>query len=180
MPSLRVFEQTIEINAAVWAIEFCLADLPTLHRWLNPALRCQPLAPAADGSITPSLPLNHPIWSLDRGSRSRFIIQIPLLAPSLESIVVDRQPGLVVWEFSGFFQGRDRWECQPLEAQPAGSLAGSPAPRTRLLNRFEFTIPQPVVAWGFNQFAATWTQRDMRSQLQRFKQVAEDIQSMRS
>lgn len=174
MPSLRVFEQAIEINAAVWAIEYCLADLPTLHRWLNPALRCEPLAPSLDTLLEP----NHPSWSVDLGSRSRFVIQIPLLQPSLDSVVVERQPGLVVWEFLGFFQGRDRWECQPLEESPAGSPAGSLAPRTLLLNRFEFTIPQPVVAWGFNQFAATWTQRDMRSQLQRFKQVAEEVQQM--
>jgi Polyketide cyclase / dehydrase and lipid transport len=114
------------------------------------------------------------IWSTALGSRSRFVIQIPLLRPSLESLVVDRQSGLVVWEFTGFFQGRDRWECQPLEASAAQS--GPQSPITLLLNRFEFTIPQPWVAWGFNQFAAGLTQRDMRAQLQRFKQVAEQIQ----
>jgi Polyketide cyclase / dehydrase and lipid transport len=157
MANIRVFEQTVQINAAVAAIERCLDDLPTLHRWLHPALRCEPLAPAT--------------WSTSLGSRSRFVIQIPLVRPSLESLVVDRQPGLVVWEFTGFFQGRDRWECQPV-----GSDDGPQTPSTILLNRFEFTIPQPWVAWGFNQFAAGLTQRDMRAQLQRFKRVAEAIQ----
>jgi hypothetical protein len=178
MLNLRVFEQAVEINAAVWAIEHCLSDLPTLHRWLNPALRCEPLAPSLDRLLEPS----HPSWSIDLGSRSRFVVQIPLLQPSLDSLVVERQPGLVVWEFLGFFQGRDRWECQPLEGllaeSAAASLARLPAPRTLLRNRFEFTIPQPIVAWGFNQFAASWTQHDMRSQLQRFKRVAEEVQQM--
>ncbi|MEM1279662.1 MAG: SRPBCC family protein, partial [Cyanobacteria bacterium P01_H01_bin.152] len=60
-----------------------------------------------------------------------------------------------------FFAGRDRWECQP--------NAGG----TQLLNRFEFVIPNPLVAFGFQTFAAKWTKRDMVAQLQRLKQVAE-------
>jgi hypothetical protein len=69
--------------------------------------------------------------------------------------------GLVVWEFSGFFVGRDRWECFA-EGQD-----------TRLVNCFEFQIPNPLVAFGFQTFAAPWTKRDMQAQLQRLKNVAE-------
>jgi Polyketide cyclase / dehydrase and lipid transport len=167
MANIRVFEQTVQINAAVAAIERCLDDLPTLHRWLHPALRCEQIGAVVGADRQPAQPA---AWSTTLGSRSRFVIQIPLIRPSLESLVVDRQPGLVVWEFTGFFQGRDRWECQP------GSADGPQTPSTILLNRFEFTIPQPWVAWGFNQFAAGLTQRDMRAQLQRFKRVAEAIQ----
>ena len=79
----------------------------------------------------------------------------------MNSVVVERQPGLVVWEFQGFFQGRDRWECQPTEK---GTL---------LLNRFEYDIPNPLVSWGFNTFAASWTKEDMQAQLRRLKRVAE-------
>jgi hypothetical protein len=45
---------------------------------------------------------------------------------------------------------------------------------TRLLNRFEFEIPNPLVSWGFNTFAASWTQNDMKAQLRRLKRVAEE------
>jgi hypothetical protein len=89
------------------------------------------------------------------------MIQTPVWHPALMSVVVEREPGLIVWEFQGFFQGRDRWECQP-ESQG-----------TRLLNRFEFKIPNPLVAFGFKTFAAQWTQADMKAQLQRLKRVAE-------
>jgi len=68
---------------------------------------------------------------------------------------------LVVWGFKGFFQGSDRWECQPI------------ANGTLLLNRFEFQIPNPLVSWGFNTFAATWTKADMEAQLRRLKRIAE-------
>jgi hypothetical protein len=146
MPS-QVFEQTIQINASATAVEQCIADLGLMHRWLNPALRCEPIGD----------------WSTELGSRSRFKIQIPLLQPTLNSTVVERAPGLVVWEFKGFFQGRDRWECQPAQQ---GTL---------LLNRFEFEIPNPVVRYGFQRFAFDWTKRDMQSQLRRLKRVAEEV-----
>ncbi|HEY9629510.1 MAG TPA: SRPBCC family protein [Coleofasciculaceae cyanobacterium] len=145
--SSEVFEQSIQINASATAVERCITDLTLMHRWLNPALRCEPI-----GS-----------WSTALGSRSRFVIQIPLVQPALGSVVVEREPGLVVWEFSGFFKGRDRWECQPNEKG------------THLINRFEFDIPNPLVRYGFNQFAASWTKQDMQDQLRRFKRVAEEI-----
>lgn len=147
MPDRQIFEQSIQINASATAVERCLTELSLMHRWLNPALRCEPIGE----------------WSTALGSKSRFVIQMPILQPSLQSVVVERQPGLIVWGFEGFFRGRDRWECQP-ERQG-----------TQLLNRFEFEIPNPIVQFGFNQFAAKWTQADMQAQLQRLKQVAEKL-----
>jgi hypothetical protein len=147
MPSRQVLEQSIQINASSTSVERCFTDLELMHRWLNPVLRCEPIG----------------TWSTEIGSLSRFKINIPLLQPTLRSFVVKREPGLIVWQFEGFFQGRDRWECQP-------SING-----TNLLNRFEFEIPNPIVSWGFNNFAANWTKEDMKAQLRRLKKVAEQI-----
>ncbi len=141
----QVFEQSITIKASATIVESCLSDLELMHRWLNPALKCEPIGK----------------WSTTVGSLSRFQIKIPLWQPSLKSVVVEREPGLIVWEFDGFFQGRDRWECQPTSQG------------TILLNRFEFQVPNPIVSWGFKTFAATWTKKDMQSQLRRLKRVAE-------
>lgn len=148
MPASQVFEQMIQIRASAIAVERCLTDLELMHRWLNPALRCEPVGGE---------------WSTDIGRQSRFVIQVPVLKPTLSSVVVEREPGLIVWQFKGFFEGRDRWECNP-------ELGG-----TRLVNRFEFTIPNPVVRFGFDRFAAQWTQDDMKAQLRRFKRVAEEV-----
>ena len=142
-----IFEQRIEIQASATIVEQCFTDLELMHRWLNPVLRCEPIAE----------------WTTEIGSKSRFVIQIPLLKPTLRSVVIQREPGLVVWEFTGFFKGRDRWECQPNDRG------------TCLINRFEFAIPNPVVGWGFQQFAAKWTKKDMEAQLRRLKRVAEEI-----
>jgi Polyketide cyclase / dehydrase and lipid transport len=145
--SSQAFEQSIQINASATAVEQCITDLQLMHRWLNPALRCQPIGD----------------WSTELGSKSRFVIQVPIVQPTLRSTVIEREPGLVVWEFNGFFKGRDRWECQPNDKG------------THLINRFEFQIPNPVVQYGFNKFAATWTKQDMQAQLRRLKRVAEEV-----
>ena len=147
MSSLQVFEQSIRIKASATITEECLTDLELMHRWLNPMLKCEPIG----------------TWSTDVNSLSRFTIKLPLLQPSLRSVVAQREPGLIVWKFDGFFKGRDRWECQPTKNG------------TFLLNRFEFEIPNPVVSWGFNTFAAGLTKRDMQAQLRRLKQVAEEV-----
>ncbi|PMB18192.1 polyketide cyclase [Fischerella thermalis CCMEE 5205] len=148
MSAMEVFEQSIDINASAAVVERCISDRILMHRWLNPVLRCEPVGE----------------WSTDVGSHSRFVIQIPLIKPTLKSTVVERKPGLIVWGFEGFFKGRDRWECQP---QAKG---------TRLLNRFEFEIPNPLVSWGFKTFAENWTKQDMQAQLRRLKLVAEEMQ----
>ncbi len=146
----QVFAQSIQIQASATTVESCLTNLELMHRWLNPALRCEPIGE----------------WCTDIGGQSRFLIQVPLLKPTLKSVVIEREPGLIVWQFEGFFQGRDRWQCQP-------NSQG-----TQLINRFEFTIANPIVSWGFNTFAASWTKSDMQKQLQRLKRVAENEGSM--
>ena len=143
----QVFEQSIEIRAAATLVEQCIVDRTLMHKWLNPLLRCEPQGE----------------WDTAVGSRSLFIIKIPVLQPTLESVVLERQPGLIVWGFDGFFKGCDRWECQP---QIQGTL---------LINRFEFQIPNPLIRFGFNRFAAPWTQKDMKDQLRRLKRVAEQL-----
>lgn len=145
MASYQVFEQTITIRASATAVETCITDLQLMHQWLNPVLRCEPVG----------------VWSTDLGGQSRFLIQLPIWQPTLHSTVVERGPGLVVWEFQGFFTGRDRWECWPAQRG------------TELRNRFEFEAPNPLVRFGFNRFAARWTEADMQAQLQRLKAVAE-------
>jgi hypothetical protein len=147
-PKSQTFEQSIAINANATQVERCFTELALMHQWLNPALRCESIGET---------------WSTAIGAQSRFVIQVPLLQPALISTVVEREPGLVVWEFDGFFRGRDRWEVQP---QPQGTL---------LLNRFEFRIPNPIVQFGFDKFAANWTKADMAAQLRRLKQVAERL-----
>jgi hypothetical protein len=146
MDDYQVFEQSIAISAPITWVDRTLTDRELMHRWLNPRLRCEPVGE----------------WCTDIGAQSRFIIQVPF-SPTLNSTVVERHLGLVVWAFDGFFQGRDRWEC---------SLEGG---QTHLCNRFSFKIPNPVVDFGFQTFAAAWTRQDMQAQLMRLKAVAESL-----
>ena len=148
MASYQIIEHSVYINASATTVEQCFTDLQLMHRWLNPALRCEPIG----------------MWTTDLGGKSRFVIRIPFIEPALYSRVVEREPGLIVWQFSGFFKGRDRWECRP-------NRQGG----TQLVNRFEFQIPNPFVRFGFKTFAESLTRQDMRAQLHRLKGVAEEI-----
>ncbi|MGD1907514.1 MAG: SRPBCC family protein [Leptolyngbyaceae cyanobacterium] len=146
MAESRIFEQAVTIAARATTVERCITNRQLMHQWLNPALRCEPF----DAT-----------WDTDLGGKSRFILNVPLATPTLISTVIERQPGLIVWGFDGFFKGQDRWDCQPIQSG------------TELVNRFEFTIPNPLIALGFDLVAARWTKQDMEAQLQRLKQVAE-------
>lgn len=151
MSQPNLYEQSVFIKASATKVERCFTEQKLMHQWLNPALVCEPVGQ----------------WQTTLGSEFKFKLKVPLLAPALPSTVIERAPGLIVWAFDGFFRGRDRWECQP---ENQNNIRG-----TRLLNRFEFTIPNPLVSFGFKQFAADWTKQDMETQLQRLKQVAERL-----
>lgn len=146
---MEIFEQSIQILASATCIEQCFTDLETMHRWLNPLLRCEPLGDR---------------WSTELNSKSRFWLNVPLVNLVLNNQVLEREPGLIVWQFSGFFRGCDRWEWVPN------------ATGTQLINRFQFEIPNPLVRWGFHTFAARWTKKDMQAQLRRIKAIAEAAQ----
>ncbi len=146
MADTTIFEQSVYIAAPISIVDRTITDQTLMHLWLNPLLKCDPVGE----------------WSSQMGSQTRFMIRIPFLNPTLHSRVIERREGLVVWAFEGFFQGCDRWQCQP-------EIGG-----TRLTNRFEFCIENPLVALGFQAFAAKLTRRDMQSQLQRLKRVAEE------
>lgn len=151
MSSRQVFEQSILIRANSTVVEHCFTDLELMHQWLNPMLRCEPVD----------------VWDTNVGGRCRFVIKLPLFQPTLKTVVLEREPGLIVWGFEGYFKGCDRWECLP---EPQG---------TCLLNRFEFEIPNPLIKFGFNLFAASLTKSDMEAQLRRLKQVAERLSIIR-
>ena len=144
---MPVFEQSIQIKASATAVDKCITDLELMQRWLNPILKCEPKG----------------VWQTSVGSKSKFIIQIPVIKPTLNNVVIAREPGLIIWGFDGFFKGSDRWECQP---NGRGTV---------LINQFNFNIPNRLIAWGFDRFAAKWTKADMEAQLRRIKRVAEEL-----
>ncbi|MGK7912196.1 MAG: SRPBCC family protein [Synechococcus sp.] len=141
----RQFTQSIDIAAPVDVVERCIVSEDTMAIWLNPMLTCKAVG----------------TWSTEVGSRFRFTLNLPILAPHLDCVVQERQSGLVVWSFQGFFTGTDRWECRETHSG------------TRLFNQFTFEIPNPLVGIGFDLVAARLTQRDMQAQLVRLKSLAE-------
>ena len=161
----RCFENSILISATATTVERCITEPDLMARWLNPMLSCEP-----DGGT----------WSTAIGSKSKFVVMIPFLKsglqPTLHNTVSDRAPGLVVWDFEGFFVGTDRWQCDPIDDAVGDLMSIQPRLATRLTNCFTFEIPNPLVRFGFNRFALSLTQTDMIAQLKRIKVVAEQLQ----
>jgi hypothetical protein len=143
---MEIFEHSVRIKAPASLVDRCITEQSLMAQWLNPFLSCESIGP----------------WSVRVGSRFRFRLNVPVFRPALNCMVKERGPGLVEWEFSGFFVGTDRWECF---TQEDGTL---------LVNRFCFEIPNALVQTGFNLFAASLTRQDMQAQLQRLKAVAEN------
>jgi hypothetical protein len=145
---VEIFEQQIRIAASLGAAERCLSEPGLMRRWLNPLLECRSVGE----------------WSTAVGSRFRFYLRLPPVHPHLECEVVERALGLVQWQFTGFFEGTDRWEVTGSD----GDLL--------LVNRFCFDIPNPLVRFGFAIFAQALTRADMQAQLHRLKAVAETLE----
>lgn len=125
MSSCQVFEQSIQISASATTVERCITDLELMHRWLNPALLCEPIGE----------------WSTDLGGRSRFLLQIPVIKPALKSTVIEREPGLIVWQFEGFFKGEIAGNVNPTIEEPISSTVLSLPSPTRLLAGDLISLP---------------------------------------
>lgn len=141
---MPIYEQSVFIRRSVAVVDRTITEAASMARWLNPLLVCEPVGE----------------WSTGVGSRFCFRLKVPF-EPTLECRVrTRRDPGLVEWEFDGFFTGTDRWECFP---QDGGTL---------LVNRFAFDA-NPLVRLGFRLVAEGFTRRDMQAQLERLRTVAE-------
>jgi hypothetical protein len=140
-------EKSIEIKASATVVDRCLTDLALMQRWRNGLVTC-----TARGE-----------WSTSLGSRSRLRLENSFWPLALGQIVVQREPGAIVWEFSGWLRGSDGWECQP-------SASG-----TKLVHRWEWRAANGWIAWWWRSFGARAIEEDIEAQLMRIKYVAEEL-----
>jgi hypothetical protein len=145
--SKEPWERSIQINASALIVDRCLTELDLIQRWRN--------------SLVLTLPIGD--WSVAEGSRSRLFLQFSLLPITLRNVVVRREPGLIVWKFTGWLQGYDRWECQPTDRG------------TRLVNCWEGQMGNRWLDWWWKYFGERAWADDREAQLMRIKYVAEEL-----
>jgi hypothetical protein len=141
------WEKSIQIKASATVVDRCLTELALIQRWRSGLVTC-----AARGE-----------WSTSLGSPSRLRLENSLWPLTLGQIVVQREPGLIVWEFSGGLRGTDGWECQP-------ATNG-----TRLVNCWEWRAANGWINWWWRSFGAQAIADDIDAQLMRIKYVAEEL-----
>ena len=107
MSQPNLYEQSVFIKANATQVERCFTDQKLMHQWLNPALVCEPVGQ----------------WQTTLGSEFKFKLKVPLLAPALPSKVIEREPGLIVWAFDGFFRGAIAGNASPKTRTISGALA---------------------------------------------------------
>ncbi len=145
-------ENEIRVAAPPLTAETYLLDPEKLHRWINPLFRFEPVGESGTTA----------------GSRFRFVLQIPPIHPALEYEIAEHSfdptpdaPTVctVVYRFTGFMEGRDTWT---FTAEGDG---------TRVWNRFEYDVPNPLVRLGWQILAEPFTVRDMREQMERLRRT---------
>jgi Polyketide cyclase / dehydrase and lipid transport len=142
-----LWENAIQINASATLVERCLTELALIQRWRN--------------GLVIMMPIDD--WSTVEGSRSRLLLQSSLLPVTLRNRVVHREPGLIVWEFTGWLRGKDCWECLPTDQG------------TKLVNRWGWQVNNPWLNWWWRYVGSRALKDDIEAQLMRIKYVAEEL-----
>jgi hypothetical protein len=139
------WERSILIRASATVVDRCLTEWPLIRRWRNGLVTWE----AGDDPLVV-------------GSRGRWHINHSLWPLRLGASLVQREPGLVVWQLSGGLQGLDRWECRPQEAG------------TQLYHCWDWHTSGGVYRW-WPVVGRLALEDDSEAQLMRIKYVAEEI-----
>lgn len=125
-----------------------MTDRALMERWMSPAVVFSPL----DG------------WRFDTGAPWR--MQLRGLGSLLDAgyIVADRQPGLILWAFDGFWEGFDAWHWRSLDDG-----------RTLIQNRIEYNLRVPGLDLIWPLTIGPLMGRDADVQMQRLKRVCEQL-----
>lgn len=142
-------EEFVVVAAPLAQVERVMTEQPLMLRWMSPAVRFEPL----EG------------WSFARGARWR--LTLTGLGRVLEAsyIVYDRQPGLILWAFDGFWEGFDAWHWRPYQDNLKHTL---------IQNRIEYNLRIPIIDLLWPATVGPLMGWDARVQMRRLKRVCEE------
>lgn len=145
-PQIHLLEEFVLVAAPTARVEAVMTERELMGRWMSRAVQFTP----RDG------------WRFDKGAPWQ--LTLTGLGRMLEAhyIVHDRQPGLILWAFDGFWEGFDAWHWRP-----AGPTA------TLIQNRIEYALRLPVLDLIWPATVGPMMGWDARAQMERLKQVCE-------
>ncbi|MGB9633395.1 MAG: SRPBCC family protein [Chloroflexaceae bacterium] len=142
-------EEFVVVEAPLERVEAVMTERALMTRWMSPAVRFEPLE----------------TWSFEQGARWR--LTLTGLGRALEAhyVVHDRQPGLVLWAFNGFWEGFDAWHWRPFQGH---------AGRTLIQNRIEYNLSIPILDVLWPATVGPLMGWDAKVQMRRLKSVCEE------
>lgn len=142
-------EEFIVVAASPERVEQVMTNQALMRRWMSPTVRFEPLE----------------MWSFERGARWR--LTLTGLGRVLESqyVVYDRQPGLILWAFDGFWEGFDAWRWLTFPHD---------ATKTLIQNRIEYNLRIPVLDLIWPTTIGPLMGWDAKVQMRRLKGVCEE------
>lgn len=147
----HLLEEFIAVRAGMERVGAVMTDERLMRRWMSPAVQFTPL----EG------------WHFERGARWR--LTLTGLGRLLEAnyVVFERQPGLILWAFDGFWEGFDAWHWLPMAADPQ---------QTMIQNRIEYTLKIPGLDLIWPMTVGPLMGWDAHVQMRRLKAVCEEAQ----
>lgn len=145
----HLLEEFIVVSAPMERVDAVMTDRALMLRWMSPAVRFEPLER----------------WSFEQGARWR--LTLTGLGRVLEASyrVYDRQPGLILWAFDGFWEGFDAWHWLPHEGSSTQTL---------IQNRVEYTLRIPIMDLLWPATVGPLMGWDAKVQMRRLKSVCEE------
>lgn len=142
----HVLEEFVVVSAPLERVEAVMTERVLMQRWMSGAVQFTPL----DG------------WRFEQGAPWR--LTLAGLGRSLEAtyLVHERRPGLILWQFDGFWEGFDAWHWM---AHGVG--------QTLIQNRIEYRLRVPVLELVWPATVGPLMGWDAKVQMQRLRQVCE-------
>lgn len=119
--TIHLLEEFIDVDCPFDTVEVVMTREDLMRRWMSPAVQFVPL----DG------------WRFDAGARWQLQLTGLGALAAADYVVQERRPGLVLWSFSGFWEGFDAWHWWPDPRDPQR--------RTMIQNRIEYTLSSPLI-----------------------------------
>ncbi|MCG8353128.1 MAG: SRPBCC family protein [Chloroflexales bacterium] len=148
--SMHLQEEFVIVNTPMQRVEAVMTERNLMELWMSPAVRFEPLDD----------------WRFATGDRWRMTLTGVGDLLHADYVVHDRQPGLVLWAFNGFWEGFDAWRWLP--------DSDAPAAQTIIQNRIEYEIRIPGLDLLWPVTVGPLMGWDARVQMQRLKRVCED------
>lgn len=149
--TMQLLEEFVVVGAPMPAVERVMTEQALMVRWMSPAVRFEP----------------HNDWGFATGDRWKLTLTGLGDLLKADYVVHERRPGLVLWAFNGFWEGFDAWHWMPDPANPQ---------QTIIQNRVEYELRVPGLDLIWPLTVAPFMGWDARVQMQRLKQVCENVE----